>query len=36
MQARVEAHLALPQDEKEAQAFDLFDTLAPFVASTLV
>ncbi|MDX2139265.1 MAG: acyl-CoA dehydrogenase family protein [Chloroflexota bacterium] len=35
MQARVESHLALPQDEKEAQAFDLFDALAPFVASAL-
>ncbi|MCC6616347.1 MAG: acyl-CoA dehydrogenase family protein [Anaerolineae bacterium] len=36
MQAHVEAHLALPQDEKEAGAFDLFDTLAPFVATALV
>jgi alkylation response protein AidB-like acyl-CoA dehydrogenase len=35
MQGRVEAHLALPQDEKEAQAFDLFDALAPFVAGAL-
>jgi alkylation response protein AidB-like acyl-CoA dehydrogenase len=35
MQARVEAHLALPQGEKEAGAFDLFDVLAPFAASAL-
>ncbi|MCA9902415.1 MAG: acyl-CoA dehydrogenase family protein [Anaerolineae bacterium] len=36
MQARVEAHLALAQAEKEAGAFDLFDALAPFAASALV
>lgn len=35
MQSRVEAHLALPQDEKEAGAEDLFGELASFTAHTL-
>ncbi len=35
MQARVEAQLALPQDEKEASAGDLFHDLAAFAARTL-
>jgi alkylation response protein AidB-like acyl-CoA dehydrogenase len=35
MQSRVEAHLALPQDEKEAGAEDLFRELASFTAHTL-
>ena len=35
MQSRVEAHLALPQDEKEAGAEDLFCELASFTAHTL-
>lgn len=35
MQTCVEAHLALPQEEKEANAFDLFNALATFVAAAL-
>ncbi|MBO9318358.1 MAG: acyl-CoA dehydrogenase family protein [Chloroflexus sp.] len=35
MQSRVEEHLALPQDEKEAGAEDLFRELASFTAHTL-
>ncbi len=35
MQSRVEAHLSLPQDEKEAGAEDLFRELASFTAHTL-
>ncbi len=35
MQTRVEAHLALPQDEKEASAGDLFHDLAAFAAKSL-
>jgi alkylation response protein AidB-like acyl-CoA dehydrogenase len=36
MRARVEAHLALPTDEKEAGAGEIFHTLAEFTAQTLV
>lgn len=35
LQRRVEAHLALPQDEKEAGAEDLFSALAAFTARAL-
>jgi alkylation response protein AidB-like acyl-CoA dehydrogenase len=36
VQARVEAHLALPHEEREAGAGELFKTLATFTAQTLL
>lgn len=36
MKAKVEAHLALPTDEKEAGASEIFDALAEFTAQTLL
>jgi hypothetical protein len=35
MRARIEAHLALPQDDKEAGAESVFRDLAGFAARTL-
>ena len=35
MRARVEQHLALPADEKEARVQELFDTLSAYVATSL-